>query len=639
MLRARCLRRYGWLLFWVCLYCNVTATQPEYQQTSLNPQAPPNLPILPQYGAEANPTGNPLGGGSGYNHILLTGDYVVETKDQFLTAIKQAQSGGVVYLAPQAEIDLTGMQNIEIPAGITIAGNRGYNGSSGPLIYTNQLNTYPLFNAAAPGVRITGIRLRGPDFAKPDSIAIRIMGDNAEIDNCEIYNWSYAGIAILRAQNAYIHHSYIHHVQRPGLGYPVVFDTATGLVEANIFDYYRHAIAATGTKGTGYEARYNLVLPNAINHAFDMHGGTDFCPTKQNVNCTEQDVFMAGDYVNIHHNTFLITSYDAIRIRGVSRQYVDIHHNWFIDPNPEKGLRYRYYHGGNAKMYQNVFGPGQRLVEVSVTPSPFVYLEGSETIVGLANEGAISFGFADVKGLTQAALRDKVPIKLLPVAAGASVGESLQVTGVVVRLDGAEVYRGNNLPQTNELTIDTRQLADGTHELQLEITTSLGFPLRQTIHFQSDNWWDLSDDITAPSVSGWFGVIDTAKTSSVSGGWTYATDNPEAYGGDIDRRVRLRNTDEYLIWETPDLQHYRIIVYSSTSTAEGISISISTDQSAWLDIVPRVKADEVGMGRFRLELSGSLSDLDEAHWFRLTLTGGLDPDALQVGEAHFRGRL
>ena len=35
----------------------------------------------------------------------------------------------------------------------------------------------------------------------------------------------------------------------------------TALIEANIFDYYRHAIAGSGLPGTGYEARYNFVGP------------------------------------------------------------------------------------------------------------------------------------------------------------------------------------------------------------------------------------------------------------------------------------------------------------------------------------------------------------------------------------------
>ena len=139
----------------------------------------------------------------------------------------------------------------------------------------------------------------------------------------------------MRAHNVYIHHNYIHHVQQQGLGYPVTLNRATAIIEANIFDYYRHAIAASGHTGTGYEARYNLVKANAINHAFDMHGGTDFC-ANQSAPCTEQEKIMAGAYVNIHHNTFEITAHDAIRIRGIPTDYVEVHSNWFLNNTEER---------------------------------------------------------------------------------------------------------------------------------------------------------------------------------------------------------------------------------------------------------------------------------------------------------------
>ena len=43
------------------------------------------------YGCEANPTGNPIGGGEGYSDILSTGDFVVTTFQELLDALAQAQ--------------------------------------------------------------------------------------------------------------------------------------------------------------------------------------------------------------------------------------------------------------------------------------------------------------------------------------------------------------------------------------------------------------------------------------------------------------------------------------------------------------------------------------------------------------------
>lgn len=325
------------------------------------------------YGADANPTGEPLGGGVGYSKIILSGDYTVANKEQFLAALSAAKPGEVIYLEPEAEINLTGFISLEIPGGITIAGNRGYQGSPGPLIYTNQLDTYPyLLTILKQGVRITGIRLRGPSPYRPQSNGLNISADRTEIDNCEVYNWSNSGIQVMRADDVYIHHNFIHNVRRPGLGYPVVLNRATALIEANVFDYYRHAIAGTGYAGTGYEARYNLVKGNAISHAFDMHGGTDFCP-RQAVPCTPQERIMAGSYLHIHHNTFLITSYQSIVIRGIPTENVDVHHNWFYN-YPQDCVTYRNYSGGNVNVYENIYGDDKYYVEVLMTPGPIIKL-------------------------------------------------------------------------------------------------------------------------------------------------------------------------------------------------------------------------------------------------------------------------
>ena len=43
------------------------------------------------------------------------------------------------------------------------------------------------------------------------------------------------------------------------------------LIEANLFDYTRHAITGTGRPGEGYEAAYNIHLGNTTNNIFDVH--------------------------------------------------------------------------------------------------------------------------------------------------------------------------------------------------------------------------------------------------------------------------------------------------------------------------------------------------------------------------------
>jgi len=136
----------------------------------------------------------------------------------------------------------------------------------------------------------------------------------------------------------------MHHNQRSGLGYGVCPDDSTALIEANRFDWCRHHIAATGRPGTGYEARYNLVLENANGHSFDMHGGRD----------RKDGTDIAGDWLKIHHNTFRAPSVAAVVIRGRPTGRADIHHNSFHHAGPDKAVR-QTNAKGNLHVYENVY--------------------------------------------------------------------------------------------------------------------------------------------------------------------------------------------------------------------------------------------------------------------------------------------
>ena len=90
------------------------------------------------FGCEANPTGNPIGGGAGYSDIKTTGDYIVKTKEELLEALSKAKAGEVVFIPHGVEIDMTGTSNVAIPGGVTLAGTRGHNGSPGARLFTKQ---------------------------------------------------------------------------------------------------------------------------------------------------------------------------------------------------------------------------------------------------------------------------------------------------------------------------------------------------------------------------------------------------------------------------------------------------------------------------------------------------------------------
>ncbi|WP_292519973.1 carbohydrate-binding protein [Methanoculleus sp.] len=305
-------------------------------------QTPAPTPGNDEYGAGANPTGNPIGGGEGYTNVISQNDprvkFVVDTKSELLSALQSARSGDVVYIEGDADIDMSGTYDVRVPGGVTIASNRGENGAPGARLHQDRLSNDKtmMFRIGGENARITGLRLEGPDMTTKwidgKKIGIYCTYRNFELDNCELSGWGNSAITMGNTGGSdmktggYIHHNYFHHCQMDGLGYGVVISAgAVSLIEANYFDYVRHAISGDGEAGDGYEARYNICGPHALAtspHPFDMHG-------KPNPNGSGT---IAGDTIIIHHNTFLATEPSnayPVAVRGVPRDGAYIYNNWF----------------------------------------------------------------------------------------------------------------------------------------------------------------------------------------------------------------------------------------------------------------------------------------------------------------------
>lgn len=303
------------------------------------------------FGCEANPTGDPIGGGPGYRDIKTGGDFVVKTVPEFLAALKNAKAGQVIFLPDGVELDMTGQQNLAIPAGTTLAGTRGLNGSLGARLFTTQRTTRPLLYTTGYDTRVTGLRFEGP-YAGSERIAefaqcLSMGHDGGEVDNCEIYNWNLVGVGAGGGGTIRVHHCYIHHCQLSGYGYGVATGSCNTYVIANKFDWCRHHIASSGNPGDSYEAAWNLVLDNANGHFFDMHGGRD----------RGDNTEIAGDWISIHHNTFGGKQRPVV-IRGIPAQGAEIHHNWLNQPAKEGVVS-----SGNTRVYRNVYGPQKALEE------------------------------------------------------------------------------------------------------------------------------------------------------------------------------------------------------------------------------------------------------------------------------------
>jgi len=339
------------------------------------------------YGATPDKCG-PIGGGRGYNRIITNGQHYVRDLDGLLTALRNVKPGEVIFIDGRAEIDCTDLTftnnfQIKVPAQVTLASNKGDNGSRGAVLKTDNFATRPLINVVGAGARITGLRIIGPDpkprlehhkrsfnsqrgdrnaqskyyYLLPNSIGILTDSGPLEVDNCELSGWSQAAIYLQGGSFHHIHHNFIHHNQRQGLGYGVSHGygkNISSLIEFNLFNYNRHSIAGTGVPGLSYEARNNVELGESLSHNFDMHGGGD----------RRDGTDIAGKRILIHHNTFTNPKVRAIAIRGKPTDKAEIYSNWFAQerPGPEVLLPWPAGEGANVHFYRNVFGKSQPMI-------------------------------------------------------------------------------------------------------------------------------------------------------------------------------------------------------------------------------------------------------------------------------------
>lgn len=284
-----------------------------------------------------------VGGGEKYNRKIppSEADYMISEVENLRPVLEEeAESGDVVYIHPDATLVPTDLgydyaDNIPVPAGVTLASNRGINGAPGGHIHVDLVDgvaAWPVLDIEED-VRVTGLRVSGPqwEWTESDEIGrgIRALGPGTEIDNCEI--WGFSGTAVGKGHSDFygnfslnVHNNYIHHNPRDGLGYGVESSQAAhDLIEYNLFEHNRHSIAGGGSGG--YTARFNHDIgETAISHIFDMHRP-------------------GGARIHIHHNT--IEPYDhaavdrkarAVTIRGVPKDEAWIHHNWFHNPEPPR---------------------------------------------------------------------------------------------------------------------------------------------------------------------------------------------------------------------------------------------------------------------------------------------------------------
>lgn len=318
------------------------------------------------YGALGNRSVRPLGGGEGYGNIVPRPKSVVRTAGELRSAlggpvINPFAVGGptgpkTIYIDDDAEIDLSycaitptpaqcvdprsgpgddcSRYSLVIPAHTIIASGRGRAGSRGARLFSRTFTGCALFDIVGSDVRLTGLRIHGPDPSIENDELVHCDGESraialnnretpfrrpAEIDNNEMSAWPIV-IDIIGIMGVQVHHNVIQFNRRHehnntcgdaeyGLGYGVVVAAGSATITANVFDHNRHDIASSYDVGSQYIATYNLVLAGAVQHSFDVHGGKD----RRTSDCTN----VAGSAFVVHHNTFLQAHKPALRVRGI----------------------------------------------------------------------------------------------------------------------------------------------------------------------------------------------------------------------------------------------------------------------------------------------------------------------------------
>ncbi|WP_227133054.1 hypothetical protein [Halorubellus salinus] len=264
----------------------------------------------------------PIGGGAGYDRTVTRDDanIVARTKSELEDGLSAASSGEVVFVPGSEEIDV-GWGDIDIPSGVTLASNRGVDGSPGALLYTDD-DADDTFYLQGTG-RFTGLRLRGAhpgsDTGGPsDTSGVKMFGDG-ELDNCKVSGFTYDGVGPENGSRGHIHHNVIVENNKSGLGYGVHVEDADPVIEYNYFNYNRHSVAMSEARGS-YTLRYNHFGPTEVMHNIDVHSPA------------------GGDY-DIHNNVVetVYREWDGNRnhnvsIRDTPSQAV-VNDNWFFNSN------------------------------------------------------------------------------------------------------------------------------------------------------------------------------------------------------------------------------------------------------------------------------------------------------------------
>jgi hypothetical protein len=235
---------------------------------------------------------------------------------------------------------------------------------------------YSQFVVMGNGAHIEGLHLRGPAAGRreglPTFIGIYVplyperSSSDIRIADNELEQWPLAAVAIggrvsvprgtnevpagtplltsTYAAGIRVERNYIHENAHDGRGYGVVIGSGGyATIDANVFDYNRHAISSDGSPHSGYVATRNYVLqggytqgtwPGYYNQHFDIHGWADGGYGG-----------IGGEYHDISYNTFrgdqgyyVTKTRAALMVRGTPTMGAWFHHNTAVHDDCAKAI-------------------------------------------------------------------------------------------------------------------------------------------------------------------------------------------------------------------------------------------------------------------------------------------------------------
>lgn len=312
---------------------------------------------------------NPIGGGKGYIDIKRTGKYTVKTAAQFVKAVNSAKEGDVIFVLNDAKIDLTDYmvaQNytVRLKDGVTLAGDRGKDGSEGGILFTTAITDRPMIDAGS-NVRITGLVIQGPDAKIRDmgnmKIGAGIFSDNSgvTIDNCEISGFGYAAIELKNGENHLIQNNYIHHNRNINTGYGIHILNAKAKIDSNLFNCNNISVFGDGDADCLLEISNNVEM------------GTVYAACVAMGSLEKTGSNLTGDFLIICNNTYL-TEQNPLLLTGIPQNGLEIRNNYFAkaEKDYDKGTFYGPDNKYKKYFSNNMFG---LLKNVDVPNSSYEY--------------------------------------------------------------------------------------------------------------------------------------------------------------------------------------------------------------------------------------------------------------------------